>query len=393
MAPPLHGAVLLFAALAAACGEKPTPAATGGQKDPFAITAGPALMQRLKLGEAREAEVRETLRVPGRIEVNETRVARVGSPVTGRVSELEVREGDNVARGQILATLTSTELSNTQLEFLKALSQKRVADRAAARAQQLLDADVIGAAELQRRQAEAIQADADLNAGSDRLKVLGMSPRAIARLSETRRVDSTSHIVSSIAGTVIDRKVSPGQVVQPADTVYIIADLSEVWVSADVPEALAGTVRAGQTVEVEIPAIPDRRIRGVLAFVGVTVNPETRTVRVRMDVPNQEREYKPAMLAAVLVQGPPQKRRVVPAAAIVRDENRDYVFVQAAPDTFVLRQVTLGDDYDGLRVLIAGLRPEDRIVIDGAFHLNNERRQRALQQGAGEQGGTPPRKD
>ena len=325
--------------------------------------------------------------------MNETRVARVGSPVTGRVSELEVREGDNVARGQILATLTSTELSNTQLEFLKALSQKRVADRAAARAQQLLDADVIGAAELQRRQAEAIQADADLNAGSDRLKVLGMSPRAIARLSETRRVDSTSHIVSSIAGTVIDRKVSPGQVVQPADTVYIIADLSEVWVSADVPEALAGTVRAGQTVEVEIPAIPDRRIRGVLAFVGVTVNPETRTVRVRMDVPNQEREYKPAMLAAVLVQGPPQKRRVVPAAAIVRDENRDYVFVQAAPDTFVLRQVTLGDDYDGLRVLIAGLRPEDRIVIDGAFHLNNERRQRALQQGAGEQGGTPPRKD
>ena len=268
MAPPLHGAVLVFAALAAACGEKPAPAATGGQKDPFAITAGPALMQRLKLGEAREAEVRETLRVPGRVEVNETRVARVGSPVTGRVSELEVREGDNVTRGQILATLTSTELSNTQLEFLKALSQKRVADRAAARAQQLLDADVIGAAELQRRQAEAIQADADLNAGSDRLKVLGMSPRAIARLSETRRVDSTSHIVSSIAGTVIDRKVSPGQVVQPADTVYIIADLSEVWVSADVPEALAGTVRAGQTVEVEIPAIPDRRIRGVLSFVG-----------------------------------------------------------------------------------------------------------------------------
>ena len=217
--------------------------------------------------------MRETLRVPGRVEVDETRVARVGSPVTGRVSGLEVREGDDVKRGQILATLTSTELSNTQLEYLKAYSQKLLADRAAGRAKQLLDADVIGAAELQRRQAEAVQADADMNAASDRLKVLGMSDRAVARLAATRRVDSTSQIVSSIAGTVIDRKVSPGQVVQPADTVYVVADLSEVWIVADVPEALAGSVRAGQTVEVEIPAIPDRRIRGSLSFVGVVVNP------------------------------------------------------------------------------------------------------------------------
>jgi cobalt-zinc-cadmium efflux system membrane fusion protein len=118
--------------------------------------------------------------------------------VTGRVSELEVREGDDVKRGQILATLTSTELSNAQLEYLKAYSQKLVAERAAGRAQQLLDADVIGAAELQRRQADAVQAEADLNAAGDRLKVLDVG-RAIARLAEQRRVDSTSHIVSSIA--------------------------------------------------------------------------------------------------------------------------------------------------------------------------------------------------
>ena len=373
---------LAAAVVVAGCGDKPAPPSGTAQKDPFTITAGPALAARLKIGDARETEVRETLRVPGRVEVDETRVARVGSPVTGRVSELEVREGDDVKRGQILATLTSTELSNAQLEYLKAYSQKLVAERAAGRAQQLLEADVIGAAELQRRQAEAVQAEADLNAAGDRLKVLGMSGRAIARLAAQRRVDSTSHIVSSIAGTVIDRKVSPGQVVQPADTVYIVADLSEVWIVAEVPEAIAGSVRAGQAVEVEIPAIPDRRIRGALSFVGVVLNPETRTVRVRMDVPNQEREYKPAMLATVLIQGPPQKKRVVPSAAIVRDENRDYVFVQTAPDTFVLRQVTLAEEYDGVRVLAAGLRPGDKIVVEGAFHLNNERRQRALQSGS-----------
>lgn len=375
-------AYALAVALAAGCGEKPPPPSGTGQKDPFTISAGPDLLARLKVDEARVTEVREKLRVPGRVEVDETRVARVGSPVTGRVSELEVREGDDVRRGQILATLTSTELSNAQLEYLKAYSQKLIAERAASRAQQLFDADVIGAAEWQRRQAEAIQAEADRNATADRLKVLGMSEREIARLASSRRVDSTSHIVSSITGTVIDRKVSPGQVVQPADTVYIVADLSEVWIVADVPETAAGSIRAGQTVEVEIPAIPDRRIRGTLSFVSVIVNPETRTVRVRMDVPNQDRSYKPAMLATVLIKGPPQQRRVVPPTAIVRDENRDYVFVQTAADTFVLRQVTLGEEYDGVRVLMAGLRPEDKIVVDGAFHLNNERRQRALQAGA-----------
>jgi cobalt-zinc-cadmium efflux system membrane fusion protein len=382
MIPPRQAAaaLALAAVLAAGCGEEP--ASPVAARDPFAITAEPALLARVKIGEAREAEVRETLRVPGRVEADETRVARVGSPVTGRVSGLEVREGDDVQRGQILATLTSIELSNAQLEYLRAYSQKLVADRAAGRAKQLLDADVIGAVELQRRQAEATQADADLNAAGGRLKVLGMSDRAVARLAQDRRVDSTSHIVSSIAGTVIDRKVSPGQVVQPADTVFVVADLSEVWIVADVPEAIAGSTRAGQAVEVEIPAIPDRRIRGQLAFVGVIVNPETRTVRVRMDVPNQEREYKPAMLATVLIQGSPQKRRVVPAGAIVRDENRDYVFVQTAPDSFVMRQVTLGEEFDGVRALLAGLRPDDRIVVEGAFHLNNERRQRALQSGS-----------
>jgi len=377
------GAIVVAAALVAGCGrEAPPQTAAVAKTDPFLITAGPSLLQRIKIGSPSEAEVRETLRVPGRVEVDGTRVARVGSPVTGRVTDLDAREGDGVRRGQILATLTSTELANTQREYLKAHSQKLVADRAASRAKQLLEADVIGGAELLRREAEASQAEAELNAARGQLQVLGMSEKTIQRLAETRKVDSTSQIVSSIDGTVIDRRVSPGQVVQPADTVFIVADLSTVWVVADVPESLAGSVRAGQSIEVEIPAIPDRRIRGALSFVSVIVNPETRTVRVRMDVPNPEREYKPAMLASVLIQGPPQKKRTIPSSAVVREENRDYVFVQTGSDTFYLRQVTLGEEYDGVRVLAAGLRPDDRIVVEGAFHLNNERRQRALQQGS-----------
>ena len=138
-------------------------------------------------------------------------------------------------------------------------------------------------------------------------------------------------------------------------------------------------MHTGDAVEVEIAAFPGERITGNLSFVSVTVNPDTRTVRVRMDLPNPDRRFKPAMLATVLVKGPPQKRRVVPAGAVVREENRDHVFVQHGPNQFVLRQVTLGGEYEGYRSVISGLAADERIVADGAFHLNNERRRRELQ--------------
>jgi cobalt-zinc-cadmium efflux system membrane fusion protein len=161
--------------------------------------------------------------------------------------------------------------------------------------------------------------------------------------------------------------------------VYIAADLSSVWLVADVPEQSAGELAVGKTVTAEIPALPGRRIEGRLAFVSATVNPDTRTVRVRMDLPNPAREFKPAMLATMLLQGPPAVRPVVPSTAVVREENRDHVFVQTAPDTFVLRRVTLGAEQAGKRAVDDGLAVGEPIVADGAFHLNNERKRLALQ--------------
>jgi cobalt-zinc-cadmium efflux system membrane fusion protein len=299
--------------------------------------------------------------------------------VTGRIVELEALEGQAVKRGQVLATLASTELSGAQLAYLKALSQQVLAESSASRARQLYQADVIGQAELQRRESELVQANADLSGARDQLKVLGMPDAAIARLARTRQVDSSAQIVSPIDGIVLDRTVTVGQVVQPADKVYVVADLSSLWLVADVPEQSAGELAVGKHVIAEIPALPGRRIEGELSFVSATVNPDTRTVRVRMDLPNPAREYKPAMLATMLVQGPPAVRAVVPATAVVREDNKDYVFVQTAPDAFVLRRVELGAEQGGKRVIGQGLRVGEPIVADGAFHLNNERRRLALQ--------------
>jgi cobalt-zinc-cadmium efflux system membrane fusion protein len=375
--------VLAAAALAllAGCGKGGAPQAETealAASDPMEIKAEPGLLARLQTGEVEWANVGAAIAVAARVEVDDTRVTRVGSPVMGRIMSLSSRVGEEVKRGQVLAALNSTGLSDAQLGFLKALSQRQLAQRAVERAQVLLKADVIGAAELQRREAELAQASAELDAARDQLTLLGMPAEAIEELRRTRTMNSVSRVVASMDGTVMDRKVTLGQVVQPADTIYEIADLSEVWLVADVPEQNAGHLAAGQSVEAQIPALPGETLQGRLSFVSATVNPETRTVMVRMEVPNPRKRLKPAMLATMVIRDHAVRQRVVPLSSVVREGNSECLFVQRGESTFVLREVKLGPETGGRRVLIEGVNPGERIVTSGAFHLNNERRRRAV---------------
>ncbi len=343
--------------------------------DPFTVEADAETLKWLESASPQGVEFREMLRVPAAASVDETRVARIGASVTGRITDLKAIVGQNVERGQVLATLNSTELSTAQLSFLKAYSAKLLAERAAQRAKLLFDADVIGEAEFQRRETELSQAQAEMSASHDQLKVLGMSEKGIARLEESRTVNSQSFVVASISGTVIERTVAQGQVVQPADAVFTVADLSRLWVQAEVPEKQSDLVKIGDTVKVQIPALDNRSIDGRIVFVSSTVNPETRTVTARTEVDNTDRSIRPAMLASMLIQDRPQQRLVVPVDAVVRENNRDHLFVSSGKNRFRLVQVDLGAESNGVRPVIGGIKSEDTIVTKGAFHLNNERKQ------------------
>ena len=340
------------------------------------------LRRRLVLGSPDQRPVSETLRVAGRIEADETRLARISAPVTGRIVELEAVEGQRVRKGQVLATIYSTELASAQSGFLKAHTQLQAAERAVGRATQLLQADVIGKAELQRRESERVQASADLAAAREQLRVLGFSDVDIDKLGQSRTLNSTSHILSTIDGIVLERSATIGQVVQAVQTVFVISDLSRVWLIADVPEQSSGNLRVGKLVEAEIPAFPGEKIRGQLSFVSAMVNPETRTVRTRMNLPNPQWRYKPAMLANITLMDGAERRTVVPVTAVVRENNEDYVFVETAPNTFTLRKVELGEETGDIRVVMGGVSTADKVVMDGAFHLNNERKRAALGTGA-----------
>lgn len=347
--------------------------------DPNLVKATPELQQRLHLVKVGKVDMREILRIPGTITVDEQRIARIGATVTGRITDIDAVLGQSVRQGEVLATLNSTELAQNQLTFLKAKQQIDLQTKVVERARLLLNADVIGSAELQRREVELASAEAELNASRDQLQVLGMSEKAIAELERSKHIRSVSSLTARLGGTVIERKANLGQVVQPADELFIVADLSHVWAVANVPERQAELIKKGQDVTIEIPALGSKQITGKLIYVSDTVDPETRTVTVRTDLENHDRMIKPEMLASLLVQSQPTPHLAIPVEAIVRENDQDHVFVQVAPNQYRLRQVRLGNEFDNMRAVLSDLAEGDTIVADGAFHLNSERKRKELE--------------
>jgi cobalt-zinc-cadmium efflux system membrane fusion protein len=327
------------------------------------------------------ADINGTLQVPAHVETDAQQIARVGSPVAGRILKLLVFEGQYVKTGTVLAMLHSTDLSDTQFALIKASSQQELAEAAAKRAEQLLHADVIGHAELERRHAEVLQASTEAASYRTQLLGLGMTEGQIRRLESTRKLSADYPIVAPRSGTVLKREITIGQVVQPADPAFTIADLSSVWIIANVPEEDAGHLQKGMEVEVHVPALPQRKLTGKLSFVSPIVDPATRTVEVRMDVANANGTLKPDQLAGMTFTGHSGRKLTVPNAAVVRENNTDYIFVQNTPQKYVLREVSLGEEEDDRRVVLSGVQANEHIVTDGAFHLNNQRKQNAIKGG------------
>lgn len=375
--------VMLAALLAAGCnGDKPaTPAkkeaAQAQEDDVNSITIRPEMAPRIKIGRAELLEIADKLEVPSQVEVDELRLVRIGSYVTGRIVELYVNLGDSVNAGTQLARITSPELTQAQLAYLRAASRTTLTERALERAHLLLAADVIGLAQLQQRESDMEISRAELSAAKDQLRLLGVDSGAMSEALKTGHILPSVAITvprSSLSGIVIDRNVMLGQVVQPSDQLFQVADLSSVWVVGNVPEQFARNVALGQHVEIHVPALGDMTFDGVIIFVADTVSPLTRTVMVRTLVENPQRKLKPSMLASMHIAEHPRVSLVVPETAVVREANRDYVFLSEGDNRFRRVEVELAAEISKMRPVLKGLTVGQSIVVDGAFHLDNERK-------------------
>ena len=374
-------ALLTSLLLISGCKKSQPSGASQTAQDPNLVMANEALLAQIKISVVSQGEVSDILRVAGQIDFDEQALTRIGASVTGRVTQINAQLGNEVKKGDTLALINSSELSNSQLAYLKARSEKEFHRRTVQRAKTLFEADVISAAELQRRESEYEVASAQTRAAQDQLRVLGVNLKAMEELATTGAIDSVASVMATIKGVVVERKVTTGQVVQPADVLFTVADLSRVWAVAQVPEQQVAQVKVGQSVRIEVPALENEKLIGKLIYVGQTVNPESRTVLVRTELENTSGRLKPSMLASMLIEATPTKRVVVPITAIVREQDADYVFIEEKPGSFRLKPVRLSSEHNGQRVVLDGLSQGMRIVSDGAFHLNNHRNLKDMEKG------------
>jgi len=342
------------------------------------LKASAVLMKQIKMIVIGEGQIDDSLRMPARIDFDQQHVARIGATVTGRIIETKTVIGQDVKKGEQLALLNSTELGLAQAAYLKTRSQVNLRRLSASRARRLLASDIIPASELQERESILEEAEVDLRTATDQLRVLGMSDSELARLSKDKKIHSLLPITTTIQGTIVERNVTIGQVVQPADALFTVADLAHVWVVAELPEQQVSWVHKGDQALATIAALPGEELRGRLIYVADTVDPDTRTVTVRMELANPQRLFKPHMLANLVIKKQGGNDLVLPDSAVIRVNDGDHVFVEKAPEEFELRPVQLGSANGNLRRVISGLKSGDKVVIEGGFHLNSERLRKDL---------------
>jgi cobalt-zinc-cadmium efflux system membrane fusion protein len=315
---------------------------------------------------------------PGLVQPNQRNMVEITTLVRGRVVDVYADLGQEVKANAPLAILYSSELGLAQSAYLKAKAKLNLAEQSYSRAKFLLQEKVIGEAEAQRRQAELLSIQAEANEAHDRLKLLGMNGEEFRRLERSREIRSVVPIVAPFAGRVIVRKLTRGEVVETSENLFVIADLSEVWVLANIPEKDIPFVHAihasgSMHAEVRVNAYPGEIFKGRITYVGDVLDPSTRTMQLRLELPNKDGRLKSEMFASVRLYSEPQPDRLaVPEAALQRDQGRTFVFVQRNASEYEVREVKVGESNGTLISILTGLDEGEPVVTHGAFVLKSE---------------------
>ena len=328
----------------------------------------------------------------GQIAYNEDTSTAVLTPFPGRVTRLIAKIGDNVNRGDPLFEIDSPEVVQPQNDFIaafsamnKARSQLDLARIVEKRLKDLYEGKAAALKEYQQAQGQLVGAQNDmrsaemsLEAARARLRIVGFTDAEVAALKEKGTVRRATPIPAPIDGTVIARKVGPGQYVRndTGEALYVIADLSTMWLKAQVPEKEISSIRVGQDVEVKVSALPDRVLRARVTAINAATDATTRRVIVRSEIPNPEGALKSEMFASFkIATGDDEPSPSVPVQAVIREGDHAVVWVEEEPMLFRRRKVTLGIEQEGRMQIREGLKAGELVAGRGAIFVDNEWRQ------------------
>ncbi|HEU5201152.1 MAG TPA: efflux RND transporter periplasmic adaptor subunit [Nitrospira sp.] len=318
-------------------------------------------------------QIRQSREFPATIQPNENELAEVTTLIRGRVVKVQVDVGADVKKGDLLALLHSTDLGLSEGAYLKATARLYEADLAYQRAKDLYEHHAVSLAELQRRDAEMRTARAEMHETQNRLELLGVPRQEIERLDREHTIKADVSLRAPFDGRVIMRNITRGEVVETNQRFFTVADLSNVWVIASVPEKDVEYIHKDQTVEMVAAAYPHAVFSGTITYVGDVLDPATRTLRVRITAPNPDKRLKPEMFALVRVYAAPNPEMLtIPLSAVQNGPAGKMVFVQRAPTEFEVRTVRLGNEYGDDVAVIDGVRSGESVVTKGSFTLKSE---------------------
>jgi cobalt-zinc-cadmium efflux system membrane fusion protein len=340
------------------------------------LSADSPQLQRIKTANVETARVPlEEVTAPGKIQAIPTRVSRIAVPVPGRIRKVAVGPGDAVQTGQVLFTLDSPDVSSLMSAYRQAEARAGQAKAAMAKAEAdlarvhdlfehraIAQKEVISAeAALAQARADAEQASAAIQESLGRLDILGLKPGAFQQEIAIR---------APVSGKVIEINLAPGEYRNDTSApVMTIANLSSVYIAADVPESLIRLVTAGERIEVSLAAFPGEQFSARVARIADAVNVETRTIQVIAELANPRGRLRPDMFGEIRHEETFRTVPIAPSAAIVQREGRTSVWRQREPGHFEAVDVTTGRPRGGLVPLLSGIQAGDRIVVDGAMLL------------------------
>jgi membrane fusion protein, heavy metal efflux system len=314
------------------------------------------------------AKLTRTLRLTGAVAYNAFKTTPVITQVGGPVSRILVVPGQHVHQGEPMLEVASPDYSQLLDTYLKARDTFRVTDKNYDRAKDLYEHNAIAERDLLQAESDRNQAQADLNASEQAMKILGIkNPEDMAKGPSSAQIP----VIAPMNGEVVERLVAPGQVMQAGQTqAFTISDMTTVWVLANLYQGDLANVKTGDSVVVQTDAYPES-FHGKISYVSAALDPNTRTLQARIEVENPGEKLKRDMYCTVTVTaGVIQNAIGVPDAAVLRDDqNQPFVYVAVASNQFGRRDVQIGDSQNGQTQILKGLSVGDRVVGDGSLFL------------------------